>query len=343
MATVNKRIVLRERPEADINPSLQNGTFALKEEPVPSSLGADEVLVKVLYVSLDPAMRGWLRDVRSYLPPVQIDEVMRAAAVGQVLKSNSSSYKEGDYVTGRLNWQEYAVVPSKFIQKIDVFPGVHVEDFLGVLGSSGQTAYWGVKDVIGGLKKDEIVVVTGAAGSVGSIVVQIAKIAGARVVAVAGGQAKCDWLKNDLGADYALDYKAEGFMPKYKKLLKELGFVDACFENVGGELLDVTLSLCKPHARVALCGAISSYNDPNPRGLQNYMSLIGMRIKLQGFIVLDYQDRYGEAAAEMSKWIQSGQLKTYTTVVEGGVERAPSALVDLFAGANKGKMVCKIA
>lgn len=335
-------VSLRERPTADINPSLDNGTFALKEEPIPSQLKADEVLIKVLYVSLDPAMRGWLRDVRSYLPPVQIDEVMRAAAVGQVVKSSSSSFKEGDYVSGRLNWQEYAVASSKHLQKIAVFPGVQVEDFLGILGSSGQTAYWGLFDIIKP-KKDDVIVVTGAAGSVGTVVVQLAKIAGARVVAVAGGQEKCDWLKSELKADYALDYKKEGFLSEYKKLLKSLGFVDGIFENVGGEMLDAALSMCKPHARVALCGAISAYNDPNPAGLKNYMSLIGMRIKLQGFIVLDYQDRYGEAAAEMSKWIKSGELKTYTTVVDGGVTHAPQALVDLFSGKNKGKMICKIA
>ncbi|CAD6920767.1 unnamed protein product [Tilletia controversa] len=342
MSSTNKTIVLRERPEADINPSLDNGTFALKEESVPSELKNDEVLVKVLYVSLDPAMRGWLRDVRSYLPPVQINEVMRAAGVGQVVKSNSPKFKEGDHVSGRLNWQQFSVLQDKFLQKIDVFPGVHVEDFLGVLGSSGQTAYWGLHDIIAP-KKGDTIVVTGAAGSVGSIVVQLAKIAGATVVAVAGGSAKCAWLKDELKADHALDYKEKGFLPKYKKLLKDLGFIDACFENVGGDLLDTTLALCKPHARIALCGAISGYNDPNPKGLQNYMSIIGMRIKLEGFIVLDYQERYGEAAAEMSKYIKSGELKTYTTVVDGGVERAPSALVDLFAGANKGKMVCKIA
>ncbi|KAK0553369.1 hypothetical protein OC846_002529 [Tilletia horrida] len=341
-SSTNKRIVLRERPEAAINPSLNNGTFALKEEPVPSTLQDDEVLVKVLYVSLDPAMRGWLRDVRSYLPPVQIDEVMRASGVGQVVKSNSSKLKEGDFVSGRLCWQQYTAVKSKFLQKIDVFPGVHIEDFLGVFGSGGQTAYWGLHDVIKP-KKGETIVVTGAAGSVGTIVVQLAKIYGMRVVAVAGGKEKCDWLQSELKADYALDYKEEGFMKKYKGLLKELGYVDAVFENVGGDILDATLSLCKPHARVALCGAIADYNNAKPKGLQNYTSIIGMRIKVEGFIVLDYQTRFGEAAAQMSKWIKSGELKTHSTVVGNGVEDAPQALVDLFAGANKGKMICKIA
>lgn len=283
----NVKIVLRQRPKAGIIDTIgaSDSTFDRVSEPVPSpsELQDGEVLVKVEYVSLDPAMRGWLNDVRSYLPPVQIGEVMRAYGVGTIIASKSSSFKTGDTVGGTLGWQQYARLPAKMVQKRDILPGGSIVDYLGPLGSSGQTAYWGIFDVAA-IKPNDVVVVTGAAGSVGSIVVQLAKLKGCKVIAVAGGADKCAWLKNTLGADEALDYKDPNFRATYKQITtKKYGYIDAVFENVGGWMLDLSLTCLKPGARIAFCGGIADYNNPKPDGLKNYLTLISMRVKLQGF------------------------------------------------------------
>ncbi len=298
-------------------------------------------------------MRGWLRDARSYLPPVQIGEVMRAGGVGVVVASKFSGLSKGDEVSGTFGWQQYSRVPGKTVEKRQIRQGGSLLDFLGPLGMSGQTAYWGIEDVAA-VKKDDVVVVTGAAGSVGSVAVQLAKLKGAKVIAVAGDNDKCKWLKESLGADEALNYKDPNFRQTYRETVtKKYNYIDAIFENVGGEILDLSLTCMKPHARIALCGAIADYNNPKPDGLKNYMTIIAMRIKLMGFIVFDYASRYAEAEDNMAGWLKDGRLARKFHVVgeeldgkarEQGksLEQCPKALVDLFAGKNVGKMVVKV-
>ncbi|TKY84619.1 hypothetical protein EX895_006521 [Sporisorium graminicola] len=352
------QIVLRERPTAAIQHTLgaNDSTYEKRTVAVPqeAELNDGEVLVRVEYVSLDPAMRGWLRDVRSYLPPVQIGEVMRAGGVGVVVASKFPGLSKGDQVSGILGWQQYARLAGKSVEKRTIREGGSLLDYLGPLGSSGQTAYWGILDVAA-IKEGDVVVVTGAAGSVGSIVVQLAKLKGCKVIAVAGADDKCEWLKSSLGADEALNYKHPDFKQTYRELVtKKYGYIDALFENVGGEILDLSLLCMKPHARVALCGAIADYNNPKPEGLKNYTTIIAMRIKMQGFIVFDYAKRYSEAEDNMVKWMNEGKLARKFHVVgeeldakarEQGqsLEQCPKALVDLFAGKNVGKMVVKVA
>lgn len=352
------QIVLRERPIAAIKDTMgaADSTFEKRTVPVPSEaeLEDGEVLVRVEYVSLDPAMRGWLRDARSYLPPVQIGEVMRAGGVGVVVASKFAGLNKGDQVSGVLGWQQYARVSGKSIEKRTVREDGSLLDYLGPLGSSGQTAYWGIFDVAA-IKEGDVVVVTGAAGSVGSVAVQLAKLKGCKVIAVAGADDKCQWLKSSLGADEALNYKDPNFKQTYREIVtKKYGYIDAIFENVGGDILDMSLLCMKPHARIALCGAISDYNNPKPNGLKNYQAIIAMRIKLQGFIVFDYAKRYGEAEEDMARWMKEGKLARKFHIVgdqldakareEGkSLDECPKALNDLFAGKNVGKMVVKVA
>ncbi|KDN48426.1 NAD(P)-binding protein [Tilletiaria anomala UBC 951] len=346
LPSTNTQIVLRERPIGSIDPGLGSGTFESKATPLDaSSLAAGQVLVKVLYCSLDPAMRGWLRDARSYLPPVQIGEVMRSAGLGVVVASNDAVFQAGDFVYGITGWQEFAALPGKELQKLDMsIPGVELLDWIGPLGSSGQTAYWGLMDV-GELKGNgQTVVITGAAGSVGTIACQIAKLKGAKVIAVAGGAEKCDWLKSELGVDEALDYKEENFQKKFREVVcKKYGYIDIMFDNVGGDILDMSLLCLKPKAHVVLCGSISDYNNTDVKGLRNYQSLIAMKARMQGFIVFEYAKRYPEAANDIVGWMNEGKIKRNFHVVKGGVQGCPQALIDLFAGKNKGKMVADIA
>ncbi|PWN53967.1 NAD(P)-binding protein [Violaceomyces palustris] len=341
------RIVLRKRPTTGIVAGYESedATFAKEVAKVPrseSELKEGDVLVKVEYVSLDPAMRGWLRDARSYLPPVQIGEVMRAGGVGTVVLSRFEGLSKGDKVSGITGWQEYATLPGKACEKRKIPPGCSLLDYLGPLGSSGQTAYWGIFDV-GRIKSGDVVVVTGAAGSVGSMVVQLAKMKGCKVIAIAGSEEKCKWLKESLKADEALDYKAPDFFSTYREIAtKKYGYIDVIFENVGGEVLDRSLLMLKPGARIAFCGAISDYNNPKPKGLTNYQAMIAMRVKLQGFIVFDYQKRYPEAEKEIAEWLRDGRLERKFHIAQGGLEGCPQALNDLFEGKNIGKMVAKV-
>lgn len=328
--------VLQERPETHITPT----TFARLDVPIEKP-GEKQILVQVQYLSIDPAMRGWLRDTRSYVPPVKIGEVMRAAGLGTVVETGpGSQFSVGDVVYGLFGWREYAIVSDddQSLKKIVVPPKAELLDFLGVLGSSGLTAYFGLFDV-GKLKPTDTVVVSGAAGAVGSIVCQLAKMFGCpKVVAIAGSPEKCKWLKEELGVDEALNYKEEGFKQEFKD---KVGYFDVYFDNVGGEILDLALTRMKEGARIALCGAISDYNKKTPAGLTNYLSLISMRATLQGFIVFDYRAQYPKAIAEMAKWIEEGKLKRRFTVVEG-LDKAYDALNMLFTGGNTGKTVVKV-
>jgi NADPH-dependent curcumin reductase len=307
------------------------------EEPVREP-GANEVLVKVQYLSLDPAMRGWMNEGKSYIPPVQIGEVMRAGGVGKVIASNHPGFKAGECVYGTLGIQEYATLDGKALTKIDTSIA-SAPVFLGTLGMPGMTAYFGLLD-IGKPQPGQTVVVSGAAGAVGSVVGQIAKIKGCRVVGIAGGREKCDYLVRDLGFDAAIDYKSEDV----KKALKQHSpkGVDVYFDNVGGDILDIVLTQLARHARIVICGAISQYNTTTGvKGPANYMSLLVNRASMTGMVVFDYADRYPDAMKEMAGWIAAGKLKTREDIV-AGLETFPETLLKLFKGENTGKLVLQV-
>ncbi|TFK28116.1 alcohol dehydrogenase [Coprinopsis marcescibilis] len=332
-----KQIVLNSRPDGDIEPD----TFRTEVRPLSQlTPGPGKALVQCTWLSLDPAMRGYIRDVRSYLPPVQIGEVMRAAGLGIVVAAGpGSTFSVGDYVSGAWGMQEYAVVHDKHLVKLELSPGIDALDYLGPLGSSGLTAYFGLKDV-GKLKAGEKLVVSGAAGSVGTIACQLGKAAGAKVYAIAGGPEKCRWLEQEIGVDKALDYKSPTFFSDVKK---HIGYLDVYFDNVGGDMLDFLLTRLNKNARIVLCGAISAYNAKKPKGLQAYLNIISQRATLQGFIVMDYEHQYPEALDELRKGLVSGTLKRKFHIVEGGIEQAPKALPMLFTGGNTGKLVVKVS
>ncbi|TFK92657.1 alcohol dehydrogenase [Polyporus arcularius HHB13444] len=329
------QITLAERPEAEILPT----TF--KREVVPLNLkpGPKQILVKLRYVSIDPAMRGWLRDKRSYLPPVQIGEVMRAGGLAEVVEAGpESAFKVGDIVEGTWGWREYGVFDDKAATKVDVQPGLDILDYMGPLGMTGMTAYFGLLDV-GQVKPGEKLLVSGAAGATGSVVCQIGKKKGAKVYAIAGSQEKCDWLEKDVGVEKALNYKSPTFFDDFKK---HVGYVDVFFDNVGGEILDFVLTRLNLHARIVLCGAISDYNKAKPQGLTAYLNLIAMRAKIQGFIVFDYAKQYSEARQEIAAWLKDGSFKRRFHVVKG-LQNAPEALNLLFSGGNTGKLIVQVS
>jgi hypothetical protein len=334
MDAVNHQFRLAARPKGMVT----REDFDYVEEPVPA-LADGQVLVKNLYISLDPAMRGWMSEGRSYIPPVQIGEVMRAGTVGQVVESKGSKLAVGDHVSSWLGVQEYAVCDESAAFKVDV-EAAPLTTYLGALGMPGMTAYFGLLD-IGAPKEGETVVVSGAAGAVGSVVGQIAKIKGCRVVGIAGGPEKCGWLTGELGFDAAIDYKSEDVAAALRRQCPE--GIDVYFDNVGGEILDAALARLARGARVPLCGAISQYNNlDSVTGPSNYMSLLVNRARMEGFVVIDYMSRYPEATREMAGWIAEGKLIAREDVVEG-LESFPDALKKLFAGENVGKLVLQVA
>ncbi|KAM0328739.1 hypothetical protein ACHAQA_005152 [Verticillium albo-atrum] len=333
------RIVLAERPKADIIPGQ---TFKAEKNPIPreEDLKDGEVLVENLYLSLDPAMRGWLNDKRSYLPPVQIGETMRGGAVSRVLASKSDKAAAGDIIPTYAGWAEHAILPASAIQPAAAYPPIsHPTDYLSVLGATGLTAYFGMLR-IGEPKAGETVVVSGAAGATGSIAGQLAKVQGARVVGIAGSDDKCRWLTEELGFDVAINYKDADFRKKFKEATPN--FVDVYYDNVGGAVLEAALDRAKEHARFVICGAISQYNSSTPTGPRNYTQIITMRIKMQGFIVLDYAKEFPEARKDLAKWLDEGKLKRKDTIVQGGLKVAEQALVDLYKGVNTGKLIVEI-
>ena len=308
------------------------------EEPVREP-GEGEFLVKIFYISLDPAMRGWMNESRSYVAPVGIGEVMRAGAAGRVIASKNPAFATGDFVYGVFGVQEYAISNGKGITKIDtrVAP---LPVFLGTLGMCGMTAYFGLLET-GQPKPGETVVVSGAAGAVGMVVGQIAKIKGCRAVGIAGGPEKCKYITKELNFDAAIDYKSEDV----KKALQTHcpKGVDVYFDNVGGDILDAVLTQLARGARIVICGAISQYNNTTPiKGPSNYLSLLVNRASMKGMLVLDYSDRFGEAAREMAGWMAAGKLKSREDIVEG-FETFPETLLKLFKGENTGKLVLKVA
>ena len=297
-----------------------------------------EFLAEVLYISLDPAMRGWIKEGKSYIKPVGIGEVMRAGGVARVIESRHPGFAVGDHVVATTGAQKYWISNGQDVQKVD--PDLApLPKFLGVLGMPGMTAYFGILEV-GELKEGDTVLVSGAAGAVGAVVGQIAKIKGCRVIGIAGGEDKCRYLTEELGFDGAIDYKAESLYPAVKKLCPE--GIDVYFDNVGGETLDVALAFLRLNARVVLCGAISQYNKTTPiKGPENYLSLLVNRAKMEGFIVFDFAADYARAVRDMSRWIDEGRLQAREHIVEG-LETFPDTLLMLFDGRNQGKLIIKV-
>ncbi|MEO1083050.1 MAG: NADP-dependent oxidoreductase [Acidobacteriota bacterium] len=328
----NLQIRLAARPEGLPKATDFNATHDAKPEP-----GDGEVLVRLIYLSLDPAMRGWMTDRKSYIEPIGLGDVMRGLALGEVTESKADGFAAGDLVSGALGWRQWAVAKPKELQKLPT--GVPLPLFLGPLGMTGLTAYFGLLDV-GAPKAGETVVVSAAAGAVGSVVGQIAKIVGCRTVGIAGGPEKCRQLLEEFGFDAAVDYKNDDVMKALKTACPD--GIDVYFDNVGGEILDAALALLNQGARIPLCGAISQYNATEPvPGPYNYLSLLVNRARIEGFIVFDFMKRYPEALEKLGTWVAEGKIQGRYDIVDG-LENAPEALLRLFTGANTGKLIVKI-
>jgi NADPH-dependent curcumin reductase CurA len=334
----NHQIRLASRPVG--LPTRDNWSFT--EEPV-AEPGPGGVLVRNLSLSLDPAMRGWMNDAKSYIPPVELGAVMRAGGVGKVIASQNPTYKVGDYVNAALNVQDYCLIPQEDIKRSGIFKidqRIGLTNWLNVLGLPGMTGYFGLLDV-GLPKAGETVVVSGAAGAVGQTVGQIAKIRGCRVVGIAGGKAKCDWVVNELGFDACIDYKGGDLRSELKAQCPK--GIDVYFDNVGGDILDLVLTRINRKARIIICGAISQYNNTTPvKGPANYLSLLVNRARMEGIVVFDYADRYHLAVAEMAGYLKDGKMKSKEDIVKG-LENFPEALLKLFNGENFGKLVLEVA
>ena len=337
-ALTNHQIRLASRPVGLPTRANWKNTTEPVAEPGPGG-----VLVKTLYLSLDPAMRGWMNEGKSYIAPVEIDAVMRAGGVGQVIASKNPAFAVGDHVSAGLDVQEYCLIPEAQIKRSGMFkidPSLGLTTWLNVLGMPGMTGYFGLLDV-GQPKAGETVVVSGAAGAVGQTVGQIAKLKGCRVVGIAGGQAKCDWVVNELGFDACIDYKAGDVKAGLKAHCPN--GIDVYFDNVGGEILDAVLTRITRGARIIICGAISQYNNTTPvKGPANYLSLLVNRARMEGIVVFDYADRYPQAIAELAGYLKAGTLKSREDVVVG-LDTFPETLLKLFNGENFGKLVLQVA
>jgi len=307
--------------------------WAIVDGPMPAAANG-EFVVEIDYLSIDPAMRTWMNAGRSYVPPVEIGEVMRAFAVGRVIESHHPEFAVGDQVSGLFGVQNYAVSDGAGVNKIDTTLAPATA-YLAALGISGLTAYFGLLD-IGRPEPGQTVLVSGAAGSVGNIVGQIAKINGCRAVGIAGGEHKCRWLLEQAGFDAAIDYKTADLRAELKTHAPD--GVDVFFDNVGGVALEAALNRLARGARVVLCGAVSQYNDA-PRGPANYMQLLVARASMTGFVIFDYLTRYPEGVAQLAKWVGTGQLRSHEDIERGDVGDFPETLLKLFSGQNTGKLI----
>ncbi len=350
-ATVATQVRLSARPRG----LPQASDWHITHTPT-APLGEGGVLAQVLAVSLDPAMRGWMNEGRSYIPPVGLGEVMRAGGVARVVASRTPQFSAGDVIYGTTGVQTHWQLSAEDLarerpHKIEMSLGTPAQ-WLNVLGMPGMTAYFGLLDV-GQPKAGETLVVSGAAGAVGQTVGQLGKLRGLRVVGIAGGRDKCDWVVRELGFDACVDYKASapaGADPQRWDAVREglkqhaPAGVDVYFDNVGGAILDTVLTRINRGARIVICGAISQYNNTTAvQGPSNYLSLLVNRARMQGMVVFDYAKRYHEAIAEMAPLLASGQLKSREDIRTGGVEAFPEVLLELFAGGNFGKLVLKLA
>jgi NADPH-dependent curcumin reductase CurA len=332
---VNRQWLLASRPQGMVKTS----DFSLRETPV-TPPGDGQVLVRNLVLAFEPAMRGWMVDAPGYVPPVPLGDVMRGMTVGQVLESNLPEYKPGDFVSGMLGWQEYATAGrGAMISKIPAGATTLTQP-LSVLGITGLTAYFGLLD-LGKPQPGETVVVSGAAGATGSIVGQIAKIKGCRVVGIAGGADKCRWLVEEARIDGAIDYKREDIGARLRELCP--GGIDVFFDNVGGAALEAVLDQIRLRARIVLCGAISRYNSEElPPGPRNYFNLTPQRARMEGFILIDYLPRAAEALKDLSAWLREGRI-VYQEDIQHGFENAPRTFLRLFKGENVGKQLLRLA
>jgi NADPH-dependent curcumin reductase CurA len=333
--TLNHKFELAARPVG----MPKRSDWKYVEEPVREA-SEGELLVRILYVSLDPAMRGWMNERKSYIPAVGIGEVMRALALGRVVASKNVKFGVGNHVYGLLGVQEYTLTDGTGLTKVDAALAP-LPVYLGTLGMPGLTAYFGLLD-IGQPQLGQTVVVSGAAGGVGTVVGQIAKIKGCHVVGIAGGPKKCSYLVRDLGFDAAIDYKTENVRQALQKHCPK--GVDVYFDNVGGDILDAVLTQLARGARIVICGAISQYNNTSEiKGPSNYLSLLINRASMKGMVVFDYAGRYREAAREMAGWMVAGRLKSRPEYIVEGLETFPDALLKLFKGENIGKLILKVA
>jgi NADPH-dependent curcumin reductase len=331
----NRQCRLAARPVG----AVKDSDFELVEQPVPEP-GDGEFVVEITHLSLDPAMRGWMNDARSYVPPVQIGEVMRAGALGRVIASGHERFPEGHLVQGIFGVQEYALSDGEGVFQIEPSDSVSLPAYLGVAGMTGLTAYFGLIDV-GRVESGDTVLVSGAAGAVGTAVGQIAKIKGARAVGIAGGPEKCRLLVEELGFDAAVDYKAGDLAGQLRRHTPD--YVDVFFDNVGGEILDQGLARLGRGARVVICGAISQYNSTGPiAGPSNYLSLLVNRASMTGFIVFDFAARYHEARGQLLHWLSEGRLTSVEDTVHGDITAFPQTFRRLFEGQNTGKLVLEL-
>ena len=335
MTIENKKWILKERPSGLVKDS----DFELVTEVLPK-INEGEILLENLYLSFDPTQRGWLNDVPGYLPPVQIGEVIRSGGIGKVIDSNNPEYKTGDLTFGLIGWQTHCLTKPNVDDRFRVVPDLlPIPTMLNVMGSTGITAYYGLVE-LGKPKSGETVLVSGAAGATGSVVVQIAKLKGCNVIGIAGGKEKCDWLK-DIGVDDVIDYKNSDVHKELLKVVKN--GIDIYFDNVGGKILETVLELININARVLLCGGISSgYDATRPAdGPNNLFSLIIKRATMQGFLVLDYLPKSEKALEEIATWVMEGKLQ-HREDIQKGIENCPETLNRLFTGENKGKQLLKI-
>jgi len=336
VSDVNRRLVLANRPVGMVDAR----TTRFEEGPVPVP-GAGEALVRVRYLSIDPTIRGWMNAVDTYLPAIRVGEVIRSAGLGEVIASNADGLAVGDTVFGMLGWQDYAVVTTAGPLTAQVVPpGIGPAMALGLLGANGLTAWFGLMDV-GRIVAGDHVVVSGAAGATGMLVGQIARIKeAASIVGLAGTDEKCAWLMSEAGFDHAINYKTQDIGAELSRLVPS--GIDLFWDNVGGPILNTCLAHLAMRGRVVLCGGISGYNDVAlPPGPANYMNLIVKRGRMEGFIVLDYADRFGEAQLELVTWAMEGRIKAPAHIVDG-LEHAPDALNLLFTGGNTGKVIVRL-
>ena len=330
MAASNKQVLLASRPQG----SVTEENFRIVEAPV-ATPAAGEVLVKNEWLSLDPYMRGRMSEAKSYVPPAPIGEVMIGQTVGEVIESQDPRFKPGDKVLTQLGWQLYGVAKGSELIRIDV-KRAPASYYLGLLGMPGITAWFGLSE-IGQPKAGETVVVSAASGAVGSVVGQLAKIKGCRAVGIAGGKAKCDYVVQELGFDACVDYKAGNLLENLRKACPK--GVDVDFENVGGEILDTVLRVMNRFSRIVVCGLIAEYNEPY--GYKALRSVLVNRIRMQGMIVFDWKDRYGEALEALVRYHAEGKVKYRESVVHG-IDNAPKGLIALLKGENFGKQVVKL-
>jgi len=335
VATSHRVIKMASHPSG----ALEDDDFDLVDERVPEPADG-EALVRTLYLSLDPAIRVWMNGIDTYVPGIHVGDVMRAGGLGEVVQSRNAAYTEGDLVFGMMQWSEYCIARAGPDGMMTLPRQEPITAFLSVLGVTGLTAYFGMFDVARP-KEGETVVVSGAAGAVGSVAGQIGKIIGCRVVGIAGGPEKCAWITDELGFDAWIDYKSEDVAARLRETCPD--GIDVFFDNVGGEILDAVLGQINLHARIALCGAISQYDtaelSPGPR---NFLNLIPQRGRVEGFILLDYRDRFVDAILQLGQWVQEGRIRYAEDIVDG-LENAPAAFRRLFTGENTGKLIVKVA